>query len=49
VNLILALRKLLEQPKVNTLAALRLTMKITETDPRLFDKLGIYDGKQWVL
>ena len=46
-SLILALRRIMEQPKVNTLAALRLTMEITERDPSLFDQLGIYENGEW--
>lgn len=47
-NLILALRRLLEQPRINTFAAITLTMQITRKDVALWDQLGVYEDGVWV-
>lgn len=46
---IASMRKLLECPKVNTYAALRLAIRITHEDDDLWDQLGFWTGERWIV
>lgn len=47
-KLLSAMRRIMEQPKINTWAALQLTMKINELDCTALGQLGIFENGEWL-